>query len=119
MSKLIHKNKVILNEMKYLDTIFGLASGLMFSGKKKIKNGVCLKMPVKKDSTFSCAVTMHFVFFPLEIIFVNSKMKVVDKVILKPWKTSYVPKAPCKYIIESKVGTFKDIKLNDSVKIEI
>jgi len=119
MSKLIHKKKVVLPTMKYLTSIWSIGFGLMFASKNKIKKGVCLVMPIGKNSRFSCGVTMHFVFNPLEILFVNSEFVVVDKVILKPWKSVYIPKKPCKYVLESNVGSFKNIKIKDKVKIEI
>lgn len=118
MAKLIHKKKVILNEMKYLTSMLSISKGLMLSSKKKCKNGVCLVMPTDKDVKFGASVTMMFCLYSLEIIFVNSKFKVVDKVILKPWKITYVPKSECRYVIESYPGNLKEIKIGDTIKIE-
>ena len=105
--------------MKYATNSFELAGGLMFASKKRIERGICLAMPTKKDVRYGCAVTMYFVFYPLEIIFVNSKYKVVDKVVLKPWKSTYIPREAAKYVIESKVGLLENIKVGDSVTIQI
>lgn len=117
MAKLVHKKKTILDDMAYATSILQLSNGLMFASKKRIKKGIVLPMPVKKDVRYGCAVTMYFVFSPLQIIFVNTKFKVVDKVTLKPWKSTYIPKAPAKYVIEGEVGTFDKIKVGDKVSI--
>lgn len=119
LAKLYHENKVILPEMKYAESTYEISKGLMFSGKTKIKKGMCLVMPTTKDVKFGASVTMMFCFSAMEIIFVNSNMEVVDKTILGPWKITYVPKAECRYIIESIVGTFKNISVGTKVEIEI
>lgn len=119
LAKISHDGKIILDKMKYATSTYQISKGLMFSGKTKIKNGMCLVMPSTKDVKFGASVTMMFCFSSMEIIFVNSNMEVVDKVILKPWKISYTPKKECRYVIESLVGTFKNIEIGHVVKIEI
>ncbi len=119
MSKLIHKDKVVLPNMKYATGLLEISRGLMFAGKKRVKRGVVLVMPSDKDVKFGSSVTMFFCFYPLEILFVNSKYEVVDKKILRPWVPNYTPKEASKYIIESEVGSLKNIKIGDKIKIEL
>lgn len=118
MAKLIHNGKEILSDMRYLESVFSVSKGLMFSGKEKIEKGVCLVMPSKKDVKYGASVTMLFCFSSLEVLFVNSDFFIVDKVILKSWKPSYTPKGPCRYVIESNPGSFKDLNVGDKVEIE-
>jgi uncharacterized membrane protein (UPF0127 family) len=118
MSKLIHKNKIILKDMIYATNIFDISKGLMFSSKDKIKQGMCLVMPSKSDKKFGCSVTMLFVFSSLDILFINKNYEVVDKKTLKPFLFSYTPKKPCKFVIESLPQTFKSIKIGDKIKIK-
>ena len=118
MAQLIHKKKVILDEMKYSTSLWQISRGLMFASKKKVKKGMCLVMPSTKDVKFGSAVTMMFCFHHYEIIFVNSKFKVVDKVILKPFKSTYVPKAAAKYVVESLPNRFSMIEIGDKVEIK-
>jgi uncharacterized membrane protein (UPF0127 family) len=117
-AKLIHKKKSILPSMRVARNAFQLANGLMFAGKKKVSQGMCLVMPTKEDVRFGASITMWFCFSDMEIIFVNTKFKVVDKVTLKTWVSTYVPKEKCKYVIESTVGKFKDINVGDTVKLD-
>lgn len=116
--KLIHKNKTILKNMKYATSTPSIAKGLMFAGKKKIQKGICMKLPTKEDVKYNASVTMFFCFSSLQIIFINSDYKIVDKVTLKPFKANYTPKDKCRYIIESTVGTFDNLKIGDKVEIK-
>lgn len=119
MSKLIFKDKEILSNLRYLTGTFKISKGLMFASKKRCSQGVCLVLPTTSDVKFGAAVTMFFCLHPLEILFVNTKNIVVDKVILKPWKGTYVPKNKCKYIIEAYPGIIGDkVKIGDKIKIE-
>lgn len=118
MTKLIHKKNIILKDMIWAKGTFRIARGLMFAGKKKIKQGICLVMPTSKDVKFGASVTMWFCFYPMEILFINSKFEVVDKVILKPWVSNYTPKNQCMYVVEGWVGDFSGIKIGDKISFE-
>lgn len=117
MAKFFHNKSLILDNMKWATNAFELSNGLMFSSKKRVDRGICLVMPTKEDVKFGASVTMFFCIYGLDILFINTKNKVVDKVTLKPWVPNYTPKKPCKYVIESTIGKFKDIKIGDSVEI--
>jgi len=117
MAKLIYNEKVILENMKFATSTKDISLGLMFSTKKKARKGLCMVMPSDKDVRYGASITMLFVFFSLEILFINSEMRVVDKVLLKPWMPSYTPREECRYVIESVKGKFKEINIGDKVSI--
>jgi len=112
MAQLIHKKKVILEDLQFARSILHLGFGLMFAGKDKIGKGLCLVMPKE----FKTAVTTFFCLYPLEILFVNSNFIVVDKKVLRPWVLRSAPREKCKYIIESSVGTFNSINVKDKLE---
>ena len=116
--KLIYKEIEILSKIRYVTSILGISYGLMFASKKKIDQGICLVMPTNRKSRLSCSVTMLFCFHPMNILFLNEKYKVVDKVVLKPFQLSYVPKKPAKYIIECHKHKFKYLRIGNVLKIE-
>ncbi len=116
--KLIHNGRVVLSNMVYATSTWDISRGLMFKGRETVNKGICLVMPSKKNVRFGCSVTMLFCFVDMEILFVDSNFKVVDKKRLKTWTPSYTPKAPCKYVVESVFGKFKDIRVGDLISIE-
>ena len=74
--------------------------------------------PIREDIQRGAAITMWFCFRRYEILFINSKLTVIDKIILNPWRTAYIPKAPCKYVIESLPNTFEMINIGDKIDIK-
>ena len=117
MAKLYHNKKCILKEMSIAKNTIQISFGLMFASKKRIHKGLCLVMPGDYDLKYGSAITTWFCFSTLEIIFVNKALEVVDKAQVRPWKMTYIPKSPCKYVIESTPNRFKNIKVGDHVEI--
>lgn len=84
-------------EIKYCDSWFDKLIGYMFSFKPKI-----LIFRFKKEKFV--VLHMFFVFHKLQALFLNSKKKVIEKAILKPFSV-YNPKKKAKYVIEMPEGT--------------
>lgn len=57
---------------------------------------------------------MMFVFFPIDVFWLDKKMKVIDfKLNVKPFTFGHSPKAAAKYILETRAGELKELKLNN------
>jgi len=117
MAQLLHKGKIILNSMICKTSAFSIAVGLMFASKKRIKDGLCLVVPSRKDERILASVTNLFVFSSLGVLFVNLNKNVVDKATLYPFQLIYTPKRPCKYIIECEKSMLNKIMVGDEIKI--
>ena len=95
MIKNITKNKIIVKEKKICNSIFSRAFGLMFTKKN---NNLGLIFKFNKEQI----IPMHmlFVFYPIDVLFLNKEKKVVEiKKSFKPW-TFYTPKKKAMYVIE-------------------
>jgi len=88
------------------NTLLGRMRGLMFSGKKD------LILDCGFDDIPSSAIHMMFMKFPIDVIWVDSSMTVVDLIKgvepfnpLKPktWRI-YKPEKPARYVIELGIG---------------
>ena len=86
----------------------------MFFPRKKFDFGLVFKR--EQESILGSSIHMLFVFYPINVLFLDSDKKVVDmKKRLKPF-TFYSPKQKSKYIIELPVETdVSFIKINDVV----
>lgn len=103
MLKNITKNKILAKEAKICKTPFPKALGLMFSKKSK-----ALIFIFSKEKIIS--LHMFFVFFPIDVLFLNKNKKVVEiKENFKPFRIM-IAKKPAKYVIELPNKTIKKTK---------
>ena len=82
------------------DSFFSRFKGLMMV--KNLERGLILKLPSDRSRRAS-GIHMFFMRIPLDVVFADSAMKVVDTVTLDPW-TTYTPVAPARYVIELEKG---------------
>lgn len=85
-------NRIVAKDHKICKSAFSKALGLMFSRKKT------LIFIFSKEKTIS--LQMFFVFFPIDVLFLDKNKKVVEiKKNFKPF-TFYTSRKKAKYIIE-------------------
>ena len=100
------------NKMIIRESILGKAVGLMFHRRL---DDTAMVFPLKKEEIVS--LHMLFVFFPIDVLYLDSEKKVVKiKESLKPF-TFYNPKNKAVYIIELPKGTIERTKttINDKI----
>ena len=106
------RNSVLASKYKLLKSIFDKAVGLMFH--KNIKDEAYV-FENKKESLTS--LHMFFVFFRIDVLFIDKNKRVVElKENFKPF-TLYVPEKKSKYIIELPSGTIKNSKTSTGDKV--
>ena len=102
--KNISKNKILCSNADLCRDVFSKFRGLMFS-----RNGCkCLIFVFDKKNRIS--LHMFFVFYTIDVIFLDEKMTVVDqKEKFSPF-TVYKSKKNAKYVIELPKGTISRTK---------
>lgn len=86
-----------------------------FTFRRHLAAGEALVLVENGDSRLATAIHMLFVFFDLGIIWVNDAGKVVDKTVARPWRLSYVPQAPARYVIEGDPRLLAQVELGDEI----
>lgn len=113
--KIFHKNKVLADQTKYYTNLFSKTKGLRFS--KPLKEKQALVLVAENESIRETMIDMLFVFFPIDVLWLNKNKRVVDiRRNVKPFTFLIVPKRPAKYVIELKAGMTNNINLGDSLK---
>jgi uncharacterized membrane protein (UPF0127 family) len=98
----------------YYNTFIKKFLGLMFSNPKN----KLLIITLKKESRINASIHTLFVFYPIDVIWLNKNKVVVDiKRNIKPFCFNIAPKVPSKYILETKAGNSKNIKIGQRIKI--
>lgn len=103
-----------LGNFRILKSKLEVFTGLRFSRKLKDKEGVILVN--FNEDRFSMVADMLFVFYSIDMAFLNSRKEVVDiRRNVKPFISLVVPKKNCKYLMEMKSGEMKNLKIGDAV----
>ena len=105
--------KVLMKKTRFAKTPWQRTKGLMFEDARKFDYALIFEFP--RESKLGASLHMIFVFFPIDVLFLDSKKKVVDKATLAPFIPNYTPKAPAKYVIEMPMGKAAKTKIGDSV----
>lgn len=107
------KNFVIIKKAKLCKSMFCKAIGLMFRSKKPDCGLVFIF-----NKELRADLHMLFVFFPIDVLFLDKDKKVVDiKKNFKPFGY-YAPKAKAQYVVELPVGVLKNTVVGDKIIIK-
>nr|MBA4405030.1 hypothetical protein [Nanoarchaeum sp.] len=107
--KILKNNKVLVQNAKFVNP----GKGLMFS--KKLKANQAVVLDVRK---YSGAIHMWFVFFSIDVIWLDEKFKVIDvKHNVKPFTCYLKPKSKPRYVIELNSGSF-NFEVGDIIKFD-
>ena len=103
-----------LPRIKYCDTFLTQLRGFTFHPHLTLDEGLLLVG--MRDSRLDSSIHMLFVSFDLAVFWINSEMKVVDKVIAKSWRLAYFSKQPARYVLEIHPDRFNDYEIGDTVQ---
>lgn len=105
---------LLLPQVRWCNSFSSKLRGFTF--KRRLSHDDGLVLVEKADSRVSTAVTMLFVFFDLGIIWINEAGTIVDMAIGKPWRLSYLPKAPACYVLEVHPCLLQQVKIGDRIQ---
>lgn len=110
------KKKLLANELKFCNNILSKGFGLMFRSRDSVKDTAWI-FPFGHDHKI--CITMLFVFFEIDILFLDSNKRVVDWKTLKPFE-NYCSSSNARYVIELEKGIIHkfNIKKGDIIIIE-
>lgn len=100
--------------IKFCDTFLSQLRG--FTLQPPISRDEGLLLVGKRDSRVDSSIHMLFVAFDLSVVWINSELKVVDKIIAKSWRPAYFSKEPAKYVLEVHPSRWEDFQINDLVQ---
>jgi len=114
MNMLKAGKKILMKNVRFARNTLERTKGLMFEDKKKFNYALVFEFP--RESQIGTSLHMLFVFFPIDVLFLNKEQKVVDKATLNPFIPNYTPKKAAKYVIEMPMGKAKGVKLGQRVE---
>ena len=122
MSRFIHihnQNKPNLSPAKvqYCDSFLCRLRGLTCRERLDPNEGLLL-VQGQRDSRIDSSIHMLFVPFDLNVVWINTDMTVVDKVIAKPWRPAYLSAQPACYVLEIHPDRWDDYEIGDPVEFQ-
>ena len=109
--------KIIMKNTKLANNTWERMKGLMFEDKKKFNYALVFDFP--SESKIGTSLHMLFVFFPIDVLFLDKNKIVVDKTTLEPFTPNYTPKSAAKYVIELPKGKTSLIKIGQKAEWRI
>ena len=102
--KNVTRKSVIATRSKIADSVLGRSIGLMFS----LPTQSAMVLKFKSDSPVN--LHMFFVFFPIDVILVDSRRKVVELIEGFAPFTTYSAKKKAMFVVEVPAGTIRKSK---------
>jgi uncharacterized membrane protein (UPF0127 family) len=111
-----NKNRVMDGTLRisYCDTFLKQLRGFTFRPHLARDEGLVLVG--RRDSRLDSSIHMFFVSFDLCVVWINSQMQVVDKVLAKSWRPAYFSKRPAKYVLEVHPDRWDEFEIGDTVQ---
>jgi len=69
-----------------------------------------------KESRSLTTIHMLFVFFPLTVLWLDSRKRVVDKALARPFYPYYAPSSPAQYYVECHPRTLDRAEIGDELQ---
>jgi uncharacterized membrane protein (UPF0127 family) len=99
--------------IKYCDTFLTQLRG--FTLRPSLGRDEGLLLVGTRDSRLESSIHMLFVSFDLAVIWINSQMQIVDKVLAKSWRPAYFSKQPARYVLEVHPAHWEEFQIGDTV----
>lgn len=116
--RIVHaeSGRVLVERARWCDGFAAKLRGFLF--RRALEEGEGLVLVERRESRMSTAIHMLFVFLDLGVIWVNGDGEVVDTVRARPWRLSYAPQAPARYVVEADPGMLTQVAVGDHVRFE-
>lgn len=108
--------RVLVERARWCDGFASKLRGFLF--RRTLDEGEGLVLVEGRDSRVSTAIHMLFVFLDLGVVWVDGGGEVVDTVRARPWRLSYAPRAPARYVIETHPDVLRNVAVGDHVRFE-
>lgn len=103
-------------QIKYCDTFLTQLRGFTLRARLSPSEGLLLVGT--RDSRLDSSIHMLFVSFDLTVVWINSDMQVMDKVLAKSWRPAYVSKKAARYVLETHPDRWEEYKIGDIVEFQ-
>ena len=102
-------------QARYCDSFLRRLRGLTFRRNLDPDEGLLLAHG--RDSRLDAAIHMLGVGFDIAAVWLDSDLRVVDKVLARRWRLAYIPQRPAKYVLEIHPKRWNDFEIGNKVRL--
>ncbi len=112
MIEIINRGVILADKVRFNEDVLSKIRGLMFS--RPLRRGEALVLVANEEGIFETTLHMFFVFFTIDIVWLDKEYRVVDKKKdVRSFTPLIIPKKPAKYVIEFPKDTAKYVSIGD------
>jgi len=110
----VEKETALISRAAWCDGFGSKLRGFTF--RRRLEVGEGLVLVEKKESRLNTAIHMLFVFFALGVIWVDTEGTIVGTTLAKPWRLSYSPPQPARYVIEGHPHILEQVQIGEHIE---
>lgn len=96
------------------DSFFTRLRGLTF--RRRLGQDEGLLLVGRHESRADAAIHMFFVFFSIGVLWLDGQNRVVDKVVARPFRPFYAPRAPAIGVLECQPEVLERVEIGDAIR---
>lgn len=104
----------LVQRTRTADGFIGRLRGLTF--RRHLGEDEGLLLVGRFESRIDAAIHMFFVFFPIGVLWLDQHNRVVDKVVARPFRPFYAPRAPAIRWLECSPGVLERVEVGDKIR---
>jgi uncharacterized membrane protein (UPF0127 family) len=112
----VESEQTIIPAAKWCHSYLSKLRGMTF--RRSLAEDGGLVLVDNADGRVNSGITMLFTVIDLGVVWVNDGGEVVGMLVARPWRLSYLPPEPARYVIEGHPTILDKIKLGDHIEFK-
>ena len=105
--------ETLASQITFCDTFWLKFKGLMF--RRSLDPDQAYVFVCPRESIAETTIHMFFVFFPIAVLWLDARKRVVDAVVARPFRPYYAPRQAAAYFVECVPGVLERVNVGDKL----
>jgi uncharacterized protein len=114
MLRNLTSGKVLAQKVVRCDTFWKRGRGLMF--RRGLGEDEVYLFVEGREGVAQTTIHMLFVFFPIAVVWLDRRRRVVDKVLARPFRPLYAPRRAAQYYVEGHPALLESVNEGDELE---
>lgn len=110
------QGRTLVGRVRRADNFLTRLRGLTF--RRRLGQDEGLLLVGRHESRADASIHMFFVFFSIGVLWLDKENRVVDKVVARPFRPFYAPRAPAIGVLECQPEVLEQVDVGDQIRFE-